>query len=106
MTVSLPISSPEPNWEQPEPYRPIGHDAPKHSAAWVEYEAARIAAQEVHGRALHSEEHRKSLRAWRRGERAWPWPEATETQRRLTDEAMMGLVKSHRKFERDGERGR
>lgn len=38
-------------------------------------EAARIAAHEVEGRALHCPVHRESLNAWKRGERSWPWPD-------------------------------
>lgn len=70
-------------------WRPQGHDAPKHSVAWSNFEAARIAAREVRGKAIHCPRHRASLEAWERGERSWPWPDSDGAQ---ADEAVRGLL--------------
>lgn len=75
-----------------EEARPMGHDAPKHSAEWANHEAACIAAREVRGRAMFCERHRASLDAWSRGERAWPWPDPKPAEQAPADEAVRSLL--------------
>lgn len=73
--------------------KPIGHDAPKHSPEWTNYEAACVAAREVRGRAIHCPEHRASLEAWQRGERSWPWPDPTPAEQAGADAMVRGLIR-------------
>ncbi len=90
-------------------WSPQGYLAPAGSAEFNNYRAACIAAREVRGKAAHSEAHRRSLEAWERGERSWPWPDneqpADDVVRALlpgllTDEELLTISKAHRAFER------
>lgn len=101
--IPVRVSAHDPWADVPE-YRPIGHDAPKHSLEWTNFEAARVAASEVRGRAIHCPKHAASLAAWMAGERAWPWPDATEADRRLSDGAILELSKGLRKYAREHRR--
>ena len=86
---------------QPRIYCPQGHDAPKHSVAWSNYEAARLAVPEVRGKALHSEAHRRSLAEWQAGLRASPWPDCDDP---TADAAVLGMVKDFTRIVRGHER--
>lgn len=90
--MNFPLRITVPELDEQDRIAPQGHDAPRHSTAWSNYKAACIASREVRLRARYSEAHRQSLAAWLRGERSWPWPDATPEEAAAADEAVMGLV--------------
>jgi hypothetical protein len=94
MNAVIPIRTAEPDkWADCERlYAPRGHDAPKHSVEWANYEANRIASHEVYGKAIHSKAHRLSLEAWQRGERDTPWPDPTPAEQAAADAAVRELA--------------